>query len=175
MFESIPATHKDTRSHKKSGKEVPDPWSRVPSPWSLLPVCLLLALMLACGRTQPVPPNRQQPLTSPSGEYVLTLPIEENEVNPEYQGTPVWKVTISDAEGNLLYRDEASELVGYLSVYWAWDGEDRVWLYSSDTGDVFFWELADGAWVKTRWGHGRVREIDRDLEPPPELYPAYVD
>ena len=72
--------------------------------------CLFLLLMfaLACGRVQHGPPNQQQPLASPSGRYVLTLPIESNEVNPQYQGTRVWKVTISDPDGDLLYKDDAS-------------------------------------------------------------------
>jgi hypothetical protein len=86
----------------------------------------------------------------------------------------VWKVTISDQDGKLLYKDENSELVGYLNAYWLWDGQDRVWLYNSDTGQVFFWELSDGEWPKTEWGHGRVGDIDRGLTPPPELYPSYV-
>ena len=109
-----------------------------------------------------------------NGTQWLTVPIERNELNPEYHNTRVWKVTISDPDDYLLYKDDESGFVGYLNVYWVWDSEDRVWLYNSDTGQVFFWELADGEWLKTEWGHGKVREIDRDLAPPPELYPPYV-
>jgi hypothetical protein len=136
---------------------------------------LLLALAFGCRlRTELPPPNQQQPLTSPSGSYILTVPIEPNEVNPTYQNTKVWKVTISRPGGDVLYKDEASEFVGYLNVYWIWDAGDRAWLYNSDTGRVHFWELVEGEWVKTEWGHGQVREIDRDLAPPPDLYPPYV-
>jgi hypothetical protein len=139
-----------------------------------LVLLLGLALAFGCRRTQSLPPNQQQPSISPNGRYVLTVPIEPNETNPEYAGTRVWKVTISDQDGALLYRDDKSEFVGYLNAYWLWDSQDRVWLYNSDTGQVFFWELSDGEWLKTEWGHGRVGDIDRDLAPPPEVYPSYV-
>ena len=133
----------------------------------------MLALVMACVQSTPVPLNQQQPLTSPSGSFVLSLPIEENWVNPQYDGTRVWKVTISDTEGDVLYKDHESELVGYLKVYWIWDSDDRVWLYSSDTGDVFFWELVGDEWIKTWWGAAG-REIDRPIEPPVDLYPPYA-
>jgi hypothetical protein len=133
----------------------------------------MLALVMACVQSTPVPLNQQQPLTSPSGSFVLTLPIEENRVNPQYETTRVWKVTISNPEGDVLYKDDESEFVGYLKVYWIWDGNDRVWLYSSDTGNVFFWELVGDEWIKTRWGAAG-REIDRSIEPPVDLYPPYA-
>ena len=139
-----------------------------------LVLLLPLALVFGCLQTQSLPPNQQQSLISPSGKYVLTVPIERNETNPEYYNTKVWKVTIFDQDGNLLYKDDESEFVGYLNVYWVWGSEDRVWLYNSDTGRVFFWELSDGEWLKTEWGYGKMPEIDRDLAPPPELYPPYA-
>ncbi len=131
---------------------------------ALIPALLLLA-MLACFARPAPPANQQQPLLSPSGLYRLTVPIEER----------VWRVTIATHEGDLLYQDTEADFVGNLNVYWLWDEQERVWLYSSDTGAVFFWELQDGAWVKTLWGYGREREINRDLVPPPALYPSYVE
>ena len=140
--------------------------------WRCLALLLFLVVTLSCGQTRsPSPLNQQQPLPSPSGQYVLTVPIEEGLAYDNFQ---VWQVTIADAQGNLLYKDEQSRFVGTLNVYWVWDADDRVWLYNSDTGRVFFWEPGDGTWVKTEWGYGRVREIERDVEPPPELYPPYV-
>ncbi len=131
---------------------------------------LLVVLIAGCS-PQPMPINQQQPLTSPSGSYILTVPIEKN---PAYNNTSVWKVTITDKTRNLLYKDEASEFVGNLKVYWQWDEDDRVWLYNSDTGYVYFWEQDNNVWVKTLWGSGRTRQIERDLTPPAELYPSYV-
>ncbi len=141
--------------------------------WRYLALLLFLVVTLSCGQTRSTsPPNQQQPLPSSSGQYVLTVPIEEGLA---YDNVQVWQVTIADAQGNLLYKDEQSQFVGTLNVYWVWDADDRVWLYNSDTGRVFFWELVGGVWVKTEWGYGRVREIERDVEPPPELYPPYVE
>jgi len=120
-----------------------------------------------------VPENKQQPVTSPSGEYVLTVPIETNTTNPQYKGTPVWKVTIS-SNGKIEYKDEGSTFVGNLNVYWIWDKDDRIWLYESDTSYVYFWAKVDGEWQKTKWGYGHTREIDMAIEPPEELYPAYA-
>jgi hypothetical protein len=77
---------------------------------------LLLVLVFGCRRTQSLPPNQRRSSVSPSGKYVLTVPIVPNETNPEYAGTEVWKVTIFDQDNNLLYKDEESEFVGYLNV-----------------------------------------------------------
>ncbi len=137
-------------------------------------LALLLVFIFGCSQRQPPFPNQQQPLISPSGRYVLTVPIEENRVTPEYYNTSVWKVTISDRDGNLLYMENDSEFVGILNIYWIWDDEDRVWLFNSDTSCIFFWEFVNGEWVKTKWGYGQVQEINRNLSPPLELYPTYV-
>ena len=107
------------------------------------------------------------------GRYTLNVLIEENQINPEYSGTKVWKVTIAEAE-RVVYQDDGSEFVGNLMVYWLWDMEDRVWLYNSDTAEVYFWELDDSEWIKTKWGAGTEREIDREIMPPADLYPPYA-
>ncbi len=138
----------------------------------LLAAALGLTLLAAgCLLREEAPANQQQPSRSPSGKYVLTVPIETSPTQP---GPRMWRVTIHDTQGRLLYQDGASDFVGNLNVYWAWDGADRVWLYSSDTGEVFFWELAGDAWGKARWGYGRTRQIERDLASPASLYPPYV-
>jgi hypothetical protein len=84
----------------------------------------------------------------------------------------VWKVTVSDPSGTQLYKDDSSEFVGHLNVYWMWDDADRAWLYNSDDGRVWFWEQTGTNWIKTYWGYGDTnREIDRVIEQPPTLYP----
>lgn len=116
--------------------------------------------------------NQVQPLKSPSDKYIFTIPIERN---PEYDNTRVWIVTISDLNGKQLYKDDSSEFVGCLNVYWCWDENDRIWLYNSDDGKVWFWELVDSNWIKTYWGFGKNnREIERDIDQPDSLYP-YVE
>ena len=93
-------------------------------------------------------PNQVQGIISPSGKFVLELPIELQTTNPKYAGTEVWKVSISDSAGTVLYKDEASTMVGNLNVYWGWDEKDRVWVYNSDDGMIWRWELQTNAWVK---------------------------
>ena len=83
-------------------------------------------------------------------------------------------MTISDLQGNVLYKDDASDSVGYLKTYWIWDGQDRVWLYNSDDGRVFYWALTDGTWVKTEWKSGGKKGAPMKPVPPPSLYPDYA-
>jgi len=85
---------------------------------------------------------------SPSGKYVLRLPIEAQTTNPQYKGTRVWKVTIADSSGTVLYKDEDSTMVGTLNVYWGWDDQDRAWVYNSDDGRIWRWEFAESGWKK---------------------------
>jgi len=132
---------------------------------------LLLVTLLAsgCRSSNRTPVNLQQSLVSPNGRYTLSVLLEENQVNPEYSGTKVWKVMISEAE-QVVYKDDGSEFVGNLMVYWLWDTEDRVWLYNSDTAEVYFWEFVDSEWTKTKWGAGQECELDREIAPPADLY-----
>ncbi|MBN2006526.1 MAG: hypothetical protein JXA21_24455 [Anaerolineae bacterium] len=133
-------------------------------------VALLLGIFAAgcaaTGRAAPV--NQRQPSRSPDGQYVLTVPVAGNAAGHE-----TWQVTISDPDGNELYRDVDSEFVGNLNVYWIWDDANRVWLYSSDTGAVYYWEMQNGNWVKTKWGCDELCRADTPT-PPDELYPEYA-
>ncbi len=129
--------------------------------------CSILSAILAggsCGR-QPGSPLQEQFLESPGGSYVLSVPIR---VNPEYGGAEVWAVTIEDPEGNILYSDGSSEFVAGLNVYWCWDEEDRVWLYNSDDGRVWFWEAAGTEWRKTLWGCGSDHVVTGGAPAPPD-------
>jgi len=97
----------------------------------------LFAIALS-GCAPPAPrPNQTQGAASPSGRYVLRLPIEAQTTDPQYKGTGVWKVTITDLSGKVLYKDEDSKLVGNLNVYWGWDDQDRAWVYNSDDGRIW--------------------------------------
>ena len=90
--------------------------------------------------------NQDQPLTSPSGKYILTVPIETAQDSHRY-----WRVTISDSKGRVLYKDDSS-FVGNLNVYWSWDQQDRVWLRNSDDGAIYYWEIdSSNVWHKHRW------------------------
>lgn len=124
--------------------------------------CILLLILAVFGPKPPQKPNQKTPSTSPSGAYVLTVPIKHG----------CWTVTISDPQGNVLYKDE-SDFMGHFNVYWCWDAEDKVWLYNSDDGRVYFWENINGKWRKDKWGHSHTKESDRDIHPPEQVYPHY--
>jgi len=112
-------------------------------------IAVLFGGLLGCGPPAPRA-NQKQRTTSPNGKYVLTVPIEAQTTNPKYNGTRVWKVTIADTSGAVLCKDEQSTMVGNLSVYWGWDDQNRVWLYNSDDGAIWRWEVTPEGWKKFR-------------------------
>ncbi len=131
------------------------------SPW------LLAAALFAC-QPKPVPPNKRQPLPSPDGRYVLTVPQVRGPTGP------LWIPTISTPEKQVVFADPSSSFQGTFKLYWAWDDADRVWLYDSSDGSVLWLESGPTGWTKQRWGQGRQKECDCPLAPPEMLYPPKV-
>ena len=126
---------------------------------------LLLALSLINCESQEDKPNQKQPFASPSGKYILLVPIEINSKDQHQY----WRVTITDANGKVLFKDD-SHFVANLNVYWYWDKDDRVWLKNSDNGSVYYWQQdASGAWKRYEWE----RSNKEPHEPPAELFPEY--
>jgi hypothetical protein len=132
----------------------------------LLRVCLLLCAILFLNCAAPKEkPNQKQGSTSPSGRYILSVPIETDSQDQHQY----WRVTISDPKGTMLFKDDSS-FVANLNVYWYWDKDDRVWLTNSDNGNTYYWEVdKDGKWLRTLWN----RDKAESLAPPAELFPAY--
>lgn len=124
---------------------------------------ILATLVVAGCSPSPPKPNQRTPSTSPSGKFVLTVPIERD---PTDGNLPFWRVTISDTAGKQLHKDD-SKFIGTLNVYWCWDSADRVWLYNSDNGAVYFWQFEDGRWQRSPLAAGTV-------QPPDELFPDYA-
>ena len=106
---------------------------------------------------------------SPSGKYSAW---NGSGRHPNYADTPVHVVTIYGKDDSILYRDTNSHFVGILAVYAAWDADDRFWLYCSDDGSVWVFEMIDGRWRKEKWGYSSEKETSRDIEPPQSLYPT---
>jgi hypothetical protein len=122
-------------------------------------------------------PNRRQPLISPSGKYILTVPLERSGVRarPIWGSAPqAWHVTIAERNGTVVYRDPANYFPRESRLYWAWDANDRVWLYDGERHGVCFYENVSDTWGKTEWGHGKAGRIARDIAPPMSLYPSDV-
>jgi hypothetical protein len=129
----------------------------------LFRACLLLSAILILNCTSPKEkPNQKQGLASPSGLYILSVPIE-TDTQDQHQ---YWRVTISDPKGTMLFKDDSS-FVANLNVYWYWDKDDRVWLRNSDNGKIYYWESdKNGKWLRTLWN----RDNAESLAPPAELF-----
>ena len=131
----------------------------------------ILIIFCGCAKADKEP-DEQEPLVSPSGKYVLTLPIETGE--GEYKNTPLWRITISDNSGKMLFKDTESIYIGTLSIYRTWDNEDRVWIYNSDDGRVWYYELSNQEWKINYWGFKKEKKTEKNIRPPNKLYPDYV-
>jgi len=135
---------------------------------------LFLFVVFLAGCAPPAPkPNQRQGAVSPSGRYVVQVPVEGERSASEDSDPYVWVVTILDPDGTVLHRDEDSTFAGFFNVYWLWDDSDRLWLYNSDNGKFYFWELTDGNWEKQEWSYKWARENGRDITPPAGLQPDY--
>jgi hypothetical protein len=140
-------------------------------------------LCTTSGKVRDQKPNRLETLTSPSGKYILTVPIERsnNLKGPLGFGMPFRHVTISDPNGDVIFRDPDEEFSGVHKVYWIWDVNDRVWLYGSESGSIYYWEYKENKWAKSYWGDAspwsgvqKDNEVKLDISPPDDLYPDYI-
>ena len=136
--------------------------------YKIFTLLLMLPFVLcgSCDKKSAPTKGKASAIVSPSGKYTLAVPIEQNS---EYYNRPVWKVAIRDKKGKLLFKDDDSTFIGTLSVYFTWDDQDRVWLYNSDNGCVYFYEQIDANWKKQEWGQKRQRTIERNISPPKSL------
>lgn len=139
----------------------------------LIVPCLMLILMIVSpfietDKSSHQEPNKRQSQVSPSGKYVLNVPIERTgDRNLFGFGEPYRHVTISDTKGNVLYRDHRKDFPGRFGTYWIWDEKDRAWIFGRDLG-TFYYECTDGTWTR----HGWVKNnTEKSIEPPDFLYP----
>jgi hypothetical protein len=131
------------------------------SPQTVLPLAVIL--FVSCTRGEVDRPNQRQRFQSPSGRYVVNVPIERDaQDNHRY-----WRVTILDEKGVVVFKDD-SKFVGNLNVYWYWDQNDRLWLANSDNGNIYYWETdKNGNWQRSQWS----KDKKQSLIPPHELFP----
>ena len=131
---------------------------------TFLILLLLILPLIRTNKRHEQPPNRQQHLISPSGKYILTVPVKRIKQELLSFGRPYRIVTISDPNGKIIYQDREETFPAWFGTYWVWDKEDRVWLFGSDSG-VFFYENIDGDWVRRDW------YSELGVSPPESLYP----
>lgn len=127
-------------------------------------IMVLLFILLSC--TNSNPSNQKQNSPSSDGNFILSVPIIE-----KADGYNYWQVTIKDKDKNILYQDPEGFYARF-NVYWVWDNNNRVWLYNSDDGWIYFWEMKNQGWQKQRWNP--VDSLDQiELTPPECLFPDY--
>ncbi|MCP4257739.1 MAG: hypothetical protein GY774_09470 [Planctomycetes bacterium] len=139
--------------------------------------CLMLILMLVLPFIETdensQEPNKRQSVTSPSGKYVLNVPIERSEDHGLFGfGEPYRHVIISDPNGNILYRDHRKDFPARFGTYWIWDEKDRAWIFASDEG-IFYYECTNGIWTRNEWWQGNKDNAEKGIRPPMSLYPSY--
>ncbi|MFH1467002.1 MAG: hypothetical protein ABIO70_21645 [Pseudomonadota bacterium] len=105
------------------------------------------------------PAGQESPLPSPDGRWVARVPIT---AVPGREFATWWLPAIADAEGLTRYADPAG-FPARFNVYWAWDAEDRLWLYETDEGGLWVYAEEGGEWTK---------RAPREGEAPPESIAA---
>ena len=104
------------------------------------------------------------PLVSPGKKYTLkVIVIEENKNG----FNSWWQIEIADTQNNILLLDKDSFPANF-NIYWNWDNEERLWVYNSDDGKIYYWEFISGKWAQTEYD----RESSK-LIPAKDLLPVY--
>ncbi len=145
-------------------KRILKPFPRIliyTSPW------WILALLPFLGIHPPQSPNKKNPATSPSGNYIARI-----KAPPEG-----WTIRIKNVNSGKPWT-ETTDFVPHLNIYWHWDAEDRFWIYNSDDGVVHCMRIQPNTnnWIMEEWGSGRTKRegISELMEPPEDLYPPYA-
>ena len=128
-------------------------------------VLTLLALSLGCsGLFDPDPmPIWEEP--SPSGAYLGAVA----EVDGPYG--PVWAVSIEEVATGFEWSARMPT-PSTLSVYPAWDAEERLWVYDSDVGAIYRYDRPEDP---STWSWSRRTDPDCDgTTPPRSALPAYA-
>jgi hypothetical protein len=128
----------------------------------LLAVLIPMAV-LGCGpaRTTGVADSRPGTVVSPDGRWSVVTSINGNKPSD-----PCIQLEIRDASGGVVHREQTGES-DRMRWEFAWDDEDRLWLYSGDIG-TFYWERRDGIWTRSAVA-ARARSGDPLLVPPERI------
>lgn len=126
--------------------------------WARL-CCLAAAFVLAVSCV----PKGSSVKISPSGTFRAYL-----STTPCSGGWRVWVVNITADHDQPSLMEAMPDHPACLMAYLAWDGEERLWWYSSDDGSIFLWELSEGGW--TRQDYLLVSDVS--IVPPEELHLA---
>lgn len=110
------------------------------------------------------------PIISPSGMYQLKI-IEETVNNVKHNRFAIFKVSNGNP-GQVAIFTSKDAFRTRDTLYFVWDKNNRVWVYSGDVG-TFFWErLSDGNWQKHTFADNKNVPVPESLK---RLNPGYFN
>jgi len=91
--------------------------------------------------------NQQRRSISPNKKYVLQVSIISNE---QHGFKKWWQIKITDTATGKEFIDN-DNFPARFNVYWNWGPDNRVWLYNSDDGGIYYWEQRDSIWTENKY------------------------
>jgi hypothetical protein len=122
--------------------------------WGLV---IVLGLCMGCGDQvlQEGEATPTQPRTSPSGRYRLVV-VGGHSGQQHFRQ---FEVMTNRPMPTVLYCSKDQFRTGYETLLFAWDTQDRVWVYSGDVGCFYWTRVKDDLWKKHAW-------VDEQISPP---------
>lgn len=102
----------------------------------------------------------KNPVKSPSGKYLLII-IEGNDGIVNYNQFQIAKINNEEMKSEVIFNS-LDKFRTRDTVYFLWDNEDRVWVYSGDIGTFYWIRKNDNVWEKQRY-------VDHKDTPVPEI------
>ena len=143
------------------------------SPRRIVYQALGLAICAATFTGCSVKQNQQSPIESPSGKYELRMPKREV---PGRSTPETWQPEVWEKGGDRLLLD-ITGFDGDDELYWVWDDDDRIWIYSSRRDEVDIIERLDsvgGDFWRRIWTGRHPCANDTKPCPPLDVYPDAV-
>lgn len=108
------------------------------------------------------------PLISPSGMYQLNVyeEIKEGVINNRFS---IYRITNEKIESTPVFISDDYYRTRD-ALFFLWDIDDRVWVYSGDVG-TFFWEyVAEGDWEKHKYKDSNISPPDLLVKLRPSVF-----
>ena len=89
--------------------------------------------------------TKSSPAISPSGQYILELILG-------YDGKAYYnqfQIKTNDSKKDKILFVAEERFYTRHTLFFLWDNEDRVWVYSGDVGTFFWTRKSDNVWVKS--------------------------
>ncbi|NLF29677.1 MAG: hypothetical protein GX591_02175 [Planctomycetes bacterium] len=139
--------------------------------WNSVLMLTLLAVafsMPACRKAGRGTGDGYPVLTSPSGTWRALRATGRRPGDTR----DVWAIGILDDDGNLVFEDQ-TDFVALLNIHLGWDDGDRLWLYNSDDGRLYYYARGHQGWKRTAYDKAMAEGPD-PLAPPVGFLPEHA-